>query len=278
MVAPLISVYGLNYLQSQRHEFSPEETLAFDSLVAHLPTQKIEMHSSTSRNDAPLSQISAYDYSEYNDTEYYDSKKLMLCVCVPGSYSTTLDPVCDVKIEQHFSSSPQGMGWGIAAVADHLETLTDLCYNYNVTFNSEHIEAIVNFQKKMATGKSSIHELVAQDYACSAGVVLYSSRQQAYFSAVIHNSTRTSTLLGAQIFPNEEMARSAVHQHDKKDEWVAVPAQVHLNGFIPTSDMVLNEALGLAQKMRLDNQLLEDENAQLRAQLGLDIRPKRHKM
>lgn len=218
MVAPLISVYGLNYLQSQRNDFSPQELLAFDTLVAHLPTQKIKMRSSTQRNDAPLSQISAYDYDEYHDAEYYDSDKVMVCLCVPGSYSATLDPVYDAKIEQHFSSTPQSMGWGVVAVANCLETLTDLCYNHSVTFNSEHIEAVVDFQKKMAQGLSSIHEFLIEDYACSSGVVLYSARQQAYFSAVLHNSTRTSTLLGAQIFPNEEMARQALHQHDKKDE------------------------------------------------------------
>ena len=278
MVAPLISVYGLNYLQSQRHDFSTQEILAFDMLVAHLPTQKIKMRSSTLRNDAPYSEISAYNYDEYHDAEYYDSDKMMVCMCVPGTYSATLDPVYNAKIGQHFSSSPHDMGWGVVAVADHLEILTDLCYNHSVTFNSEHIKDVVDFQTKMAAGLASIHELLTEDYACSAGVVLYSERQQAYFSAVIHNSTRTSTLLGAQIFPNEEMARRAVHQHDKKDEWVAVPAQVHLNGFIPTSDAVLNEALGLAQKMRMDNQLLEDENARLRAQLGLDVRPKRAKL
>lgn len=279
MVAPLISVYALKYLQSQRHDFSADQIQAFDALVAHLPTQHIKMRTSTRKHDAPMHEISTYTYDEYDDPdEYYDSDKLMVCLCVPGPYSATLDPVYDATIDQHFTSTPQGMGWNIAAVVDHLETLSDLCCHYDVTFNCEYIETVVEFQKKIGNGAVSIHELNTQDYACTAGVVLYSPRRQAYFAAVVHNSTRTSALLGAEIFPTEEIALRSVHHHDKKDEWVAVPAQVHLNGSVPTEDPVLNEALNLAQKMRMANQLLEEENARLRAQLGLDERPKRLKM
>lgn len=278
MAAPLISVFAVEYLKSKRHEFSSDQTAAFDALLNNLPTQRIKMRSSTRSNDAVWHEISTYNYDDYGDPDYYDSDKVMVCVCAPGSYSSTPDPVYSLEVDQNFTPTHKGMGWEVIKIAPHLNVLDNLCEMYDVTFNSEYIQKIVEFKNFSAKGEASIYEFSAHDYAEGKGFVLYNHKHQAFFAGVIHNSRRTSTLLGAQIFPSEDMAFAALNRHEKKDEWMTVPAQVHLNSMAPTNDCLLNEALGLAQKMRMDNQILEDENAQLRAQLGLAERIKRAKM
>lgn len=279
MVAPLISVFGLEHLKAQQHEFSPEQNTAFEVFLDNLPIQRVKMRTSTRSNDAVWHELSTYSYDDDDDCEeYYDSDKLMVCVCAPGYYSSTLDPVYDKHVVEHFTSTEEGMGWQVSKVAPHLGVLDDLCEQYDVTFNSEHIKSIIEFQKNIAEGSACIHEFSTEDYALGSGVVLYNCEKQAYFSAVIHNSLRTSTLLGAQIFPNEEMAFKSLDRHEKKHEWIAVPAQVCLDGMVASDDMILNEALSLAQQLRIDNRILEDENARLREQLGIEPSVKRLKM
>lgn len=278
MVAPLISVFGLEHLKNKSHEFSPEETAAFDALLNHLPMQRVKMRTNTRSNDAAWHELSTYSYDDDDCAEYYDSDKLMVCVCVPGRYSKILDPVYNADVSQHFSPTEQGLGWEIAKIAPHLHILDNLCDQYDITFNSEHIKAIVAFQKEIADGTASIYEFSADDYAYGSGVVLYNCKKQAYFAGVVHNSLRTSTLLGANIFPNEDIAFQSLDRHEKKHEWIAIPAHVRLNGMVASDDEVLNEALGVAQQLRMDNQLLEDENARLRAQLGMEPSVKRLKM
>lgn len=278
MVAPLISVFALEHLKSKRHEFSTDQATAFDVLLDNLPTHHIKMRTSTRSNDAVWHELSTYNYDDYGDPDYYDSDKMMVCVCAPGFYSSTLDPAYNSEVDRYFKPTEKGMGWDIVNIAPYLDIVDNLCEMYDVTFNSEHIQKILEFKNSSAKGEASIHEFSAHDYAGGEGFVLYNHQKQAFFAGVIHNSTRTSTLLGAQIFASEHRAFAALDRHEKKDEWMAVPAQVHLNGMAPTNDCLLNEALGLAQKMRMDNQILEDENAQLRAQLGLAERIKRAKM
>lgn len=278
MVAPLISVFALEYLLSARHELSPDQTTALDALLHNLPTQRIKMYTSTRSNDAGRHELSTYNYDDYGDPDYCDSDKIMVCVCAPGSYSSTLDPVYSAEVDQNFTPTEKGMGWEVSNIAPHLQVLDDLCDMYDVTFNSEYIHKIIEFKSLLTKGEASIHEFSAHDYAESEGFVLYNPTKRAFFAGVIHNSIRTATLLGARIFPSAQMAFAALDRHEKKDEWTTVPAHVHLNGMVSTDDTLLSEALGLAQKMRMDNHLLAEENAKLRAQLGLEEKIKRPKL
>lgn len=278
MVAPLISVFALEHLISKRSEFSSNQVAAVDALLNNLPSQRIKMRTSTRSNDAVWHELSTYNYDDYGDPDYYDSDKLMVCVCVPGVYSSTLDPVYSADVDLNFNPTDKGMGWGIINIAPHLKVLDDLCEMYDVTFNSEYVQNIIDFKNSSTKGEAFIHEFSAHDYAGGEGFVLYNHKKKAFFAGVIHNSTRTATLLGAKIFPSEHMGFAALDRHEKKDEWMAVPAQVHLNGMVPTEDTMLSDALGLAQKMRMDNHFLAEENAKLRAQLGLEENIKRPKL
>lgn len=276
MVAPLISVFGLEHLKTQRHTFTQEQHTAFEAFLENLPIPRLKICTSTRSNDVAGHELSPYSHNDC--AEYYDSDKLMVCVCVPGLYSATLDPVYDKNVGQYFTPTEDGMGWSVSKIAVHLDILDELCERYDVTFESHHIKSIVEFQKSMTKGTASIHKFSVDDYAYGSGFVLYNTAKQAYFSGMVHNLLRTSTLLCAKIFPNEDMAFKSLDRHEKIHEWIAVPAHVRLNGVVSTNDAVLNEALGLAQKLRIDNQLLEYENAQLREQLGIKPSVKHLKM
>lgn len=277
--APIISLHALEYLKQKRSEFSEEEKTAFDALLEHLPKTRATLRSSTLHNDAPMEDLSINGYDDWSDDpEYYDCDKNTVVVCIPGISRSDLSPSYSSVAEQIFQPTHESMGWDVVALQPYLGDLHALCFNYDISFGVEHIQQIIEYQDKMKSGQCCIHEITVDDYAQAAGVVLYNTTNHVYFSAVVHNSMRTSALMGAKIFPNDEMAFNALGHHVQKDEWLTVPAAVSLNGVVMTNDVVLNDAMAVAQKLRLDNQLLEEENRRLRAQLGMDVSSKRMKM
>lgn len=276
ILAPFISVYGLNYLNSA--SLDPTEKKVVDALNAAV--QRLAVHkiwSSNFTHDAPAKKLSKVkNWRDDSWTgEYYKSDKEVYTVIDLGSWGKNYIPEHGLeKITAH----PNSFGWSeLDTLQPYATTLRKIAKKYEVNIEVKLIERIRKYKDALDSNEMSIRATDSvSDFGRAEGFAVFLGSGYADFQ------WSPNTIEKAKLFGSENLARAAIKNNRPRNA-VVVKVETTLKEICDTTSMsALHDALAALQKERLEHALQTAELETLRAhvarmenQIGADTTNKR---